>query len=133
MAGLVGIRWVANLWRQGGEQVDMTHERSSITHSTCLRTTRIHALPPFCRSQLAENIRPLMSVTDTGVGLPNGKKDRVFHAFFTTKPHGTGMGMAIARANVESHGGRILGQQTPGVAQRYAPKYSRSGWMAFAK
>jgi PAS domain S-box-containing protein len=59
------------------------------------------------KSQLAENSRPLISVTDTGVGLPNGKTDQIFNAFFTTKPQGTGLGLAIARSVVESHGGRI--------------------------
>jgi PAS domain S-box-containing protein len=49
----------------------------------------------------------LISVSDTGVGLPPGKADEIFNAFFTTKPQGSGMGLAISRSIVESHGGRL--------------------------
>ncbi|MGA7930347.1 MAG: ATP-binding protein [Candidatus Sulfotelmatobacter sp.] len=44
------------------------------------------------------------SVSDTGVGLPMEKRDQVFSAFFTTKPQGSGMGLAISRSMVESQG-----------------------------
>lgn len=49
----------------------------------------------------------LMSVSDTGVGRPEGKGDEIFEAFFTTKPQGSGMGLAISRSIVQSHGGRL--------------------------
>jgi PAS domain S-box-containing protein len=49
----------------------------------------------------------LFSVSDTGPGLPVGKVDQIFSAFFTTKPQGSGMGLAISRTIVESHGGRL--------------------------
>jgi len=48
-----------------------------------------------------------ISVSDTGVGLPDGRADEIFNAFYTTKPQGSGMGLAISRTIVESHGGRL--------------------------
>ncbi len=48
-----------------------------------------------------------ISVSDRGVGLPMEKMDQIFSAFFTTKPQGSGMGLAISRSIVESHDGRL--------------------------
>jgi len=59
------------------------------------------------KSQRTEKEEVLVSVSDTGVGLPPQKSDQIFNAFFTTKPHGTGMGLRISRSIVESHGGRL--------------------------
>jgi PAS domain S-box-containing protein len=59
------------------------------------------------KSQRTENDQVLVSVSDTGVGLPPQQSDQVFNAFFTTKPHGTGMGLRISRSIIESHGGRL--------------------------
>lgn len=58
-------------------------------------------------SQQADDGQVLISVSDTGVGLPAEKADRIFDAFFTTKPQGTGMGLAISRSIVEWHHGRL--------------------------
>jgi signal transduction histidine kinase len=58
------------------------------------------------KSQLRDG-QPLFSVCDTGPGLPVGNVDQIFFAFFTTKPQGSGMGLAISRSIVESHGGRL--------------------------
>jgi C4-dicarboxylate-specific signal transduction histidine kinase len=59
------------------------------------------------KSQRAEDEQVLMSISDTGVGLPPQQADQIFNAFFTTKPHGTGMGLRISRSIIESHGGRL--------------------------
>jgi signal transduction histidine kinase len=58
-------------------------------------------------SQRGENEQLVLSISDTGVGLPPQQADQIFNAFFTTKPHGTGMGLRISRSIVESHGGRL--------------------------
>jgi len=59
------------------------------------------------RSQRGENGLLQISVSDTGVGLPSEKLDLIFNAFYTTKPQGTGMGLAISRSIIEAHGGRL--------------------------
>ena len=59
------------------------------------------------KSQQAENDHVLISVSDTGGGLPPKSEDQIFNAFFTTKAQGTGMGLSISRSIVESHGGRL--------------------------
>jgi len=66
------------------------------------------------KSQVDADQQLLVSVSDTGVGLPTEKMDQIFSAFFTTKPQGSGMGLAISRSIVESHGGQLWASANDG-------------------
>jgi C4-dicarboxylate-specific signal transduction histidine kinase len=64
----------------------------------------------------------LVAVQDSGPGLNPESFDRLFDAFYTTKPGGMGMGLSICRSIVEAHGGRIWASRTagPGAAVQFA-------------
>ena len=58
-------------------------------------------------SQLSEPGQLLISVVDNGIGLPDDNADQIFNSFFTTKPRGSGMGLAISRSIIEAHHGQL--------------------------
>ena len=51
-----------------------------------------------------------MEIADSGVGFAAQNADKLFKAFFSTKPHGMGMGLAIVRTIIEAHHGQIFAE-----------------------
>jgi signal transduction histidine kinase len=58
--------------------------------------------------------RALLNVQDSGSGFKGEEMDRLFEAFYTTKPQGMGMGLAISRSIIEAHGGRLWAEANQG-------------------
>jgi NO-binding membrane sensor protein with MHYT domain len=85
------------------QQVMMNLISNSIDAMSDMGGTRELAI----KSQRAENEQLMVSVSDTGVGLPPQQANQIFNAFFTTKVHGTGMGLSISRSIVALHNGRL--------------------------
>ena len=80
-------------------------------------------------SKRTEDGQLLISVCDSGIGLPAGKLERLFDAFFTTKPQGTGMGLCISRRIVEAHGGHLWA--TPNTGRGATFQFTLPGDVAF--
>src|SRR5580698_4472553 len=64
-------------------------------------------------SQRGDDSVLVVSVEDTGLGLPVEQSDQICPALFTTKSYGTGMGLSISRSIIESHGGRLWAETKP--------------------
>jgi PAS domain S-box-containing protein len=67
----------------------------------------------------ADGNRLSITVKDTGPGIPQNDLPRLFEPFFTTKHGGMGMGLAICRTTVESHGGQLSADSTPGSGSTF--------------
>jgi PAS domain S-box-containing protein len=71
------------------------------------------------RTQRHEPDHVLVAVEDVGVGIEPGKADRLFNAFYTTKPDGLGMGLSICRSIIETHGGQVWASRNIGPGMTF--------------
>ena len=81
----------------------------------------------FIRTQRQDSDQVLVAVEDAGVGIEPGKADRLFSAFYTTKPDGLGMGLSICRSIIDAHGGRVWASRNTGPGMTFQFTISADG------
>jgi two-component system sensor kinase FixL len=123
----------AMLLNMGDVRVDVSHpipdlviDRLRIQHVLCALTQ--NAVEASDQAKSSPTIRIDVSsnrytvetgVTDSGQGVPADLQDQLFRPFFTTKPQGTGLGLASSRAIIESHDGAIGFANLPAGGSRF--------------
>jgi hypothetical protein len=68
----------------------------------------------------------IVSVSDSGTGIDEAKKEQVFEPFFSTKKDGLGMGLRICRSIIEEHDGRIWAENNPDGGATFS--FSLEAW-----
>jgi signal transduction histidine kinase len=81
----------------------------------------------LCISTRWHDGQVLVAVEDVGVGVEPEKADRLFSAFYTTKPDGLGMGLSICRSIIEAHGGRVWASRNTGPGMTFQFTVSGEG------
>lgn len=109
-----------NLPRITGDRVQLQQVLMNLTINSIEAMKDVDALRELSiESQRTNDGGLLVSVSDTGVGLPPQQADQIFNSFFTTKRDGTGMGLRISRSIVESHGGRLWSSDNAARGARF--------------
>ena len=104
----IRIELAADLPRITGDRVQLQQVMMNLISNGIDATKDVKGKRELAiRSERAENAQLRVCVSDTGMGLPPQQAEEIFKAFFTTKDHGTGMGLSISRSIAESHNGRL--------------------------
>jgi two-component system NtrC family sensor kinase len=101
--------------RVKGSRVELRQMIVNLLHNS------LEAMPDGGRITVSTSVEGAMlrlSIEDTGTGIPEEHRARIFSPFFTTKAEGSGLGLVIAKRIVMSHGGRISLQSTEGLGTR---------------
>ena len=118
----------ADLPRVMGDRVQLQQVLMNLIHNSIEAMKDVDGVRELAiKSHQAESEQLLVCVSDTGVGLTPEQADQIFNAFFTTKGHGTGMGLSISRSIVESHNGRLWAADLSARAQSLISFYSHQG------
>jgi signal transduction histidine kinase len=105
---LVRTELAADLPRVVGDRVQLQQVMMNLVSNSIEAMKDVDGTRELAiKSGRAENEQLMVSVSDTGIGLPPRQENRIFDAFFTTKVHGTGMGLSISRSIAASHNGRL--------------------------
>ncbi len=94
--------------------LDAPRVRQALTN---LLTNAVQASPdgvPATARVALEGARLVFTVSDRGPGIPPGDLERIFEPFYTTRPNGTGLGLAVAQRIVQMHGGTLTAANEPG-------------------
>jgi len=114
--------------RLPADRLQMKHVLLNLLVNAVEAMSSVRDRPRALRVRSAKNdAGVLVTVEDSGSGIGKGQADRIFDAFFTTKPHGTGMGLSLARSIVESHGGRIWATTEQRFGATFNVQLPRSG------
>jgi signal transduction histidine kinase len=79
------------------------------------------------------NYSVVVTIADSGPGIPKDKIEKIFESYFSTKEKGTGLGLAIVRHNVDIYGGKISVESELGKGARFTLQFSAKTLMKFSK
>ena len=87
-----------------------------------LLTNAVQAMPDGGKLTVtgkANDFQVFITVSDTGVGIPEENMEKLFTPLYSTKAKGTGLGLAISRRIVNAHNGEISVESTEGVGTKF--------------